>query len=174
MKRSVYRVISGLALICALFAAFLYARHDIGIAAAKLETDIRGSSKIQADWTVDGSVSDTMAAYIAYPQERTDHSFFVYVNRPGLSFGYFFRGGGNLSSVDKEILACTVEGYEEQAFISMNRQQAARAEIDDGNAVQVLDIDSGKPFAIVLPVNAGSITFYDVNGNALPYQRNPL
>ena len=75
MKRSLYRVISGLALICALFAVFLYSRHDIGIAAAKLETDIRGSSKIQADWTVDGSVSNTMAAHIAYPQERTDHSF---------------------------------------------------------------------------------------------------
>ena len=71
MKRSLYRVISGLALICALFAVFLYSRHDIGIAAAKLETDIRGTSKIQADWTVDGSVSNTMA----YPQERTDHSF---------------------------------------------------------------------------------------------------
>ena len=89
------------------------------------------------------------------------------MNRPGLSFGYFFRGGGNLSSVDKEILACTVEGYKEQAFISMNRQQAARAD-------QVLDIDSRKPFAIVLPVNAGSITFYDVNGNTVLYQRNPL
>lgn len=130
MKRSLYRVISGLALICALFAVFLYSRHDIGIAAAKLETDIRGTSKIQADWTVDGSVSNTMAAYIAYPQER-------------------------------------VEGYKEQAFISMNRQQAARAEIDDGNEVQVLDIDSRKPFAIVLPVNAGSITFYDINGNTV-------
>ena len=56
----------------------------------------------------------------------------------------------------------------------MNRQQAARAEIDDGNEVQVLDIDSRKPFAIVLPVNAGSITFYDVNGNTVLYQRNPL
>ena len=68
IKRSLYRVISGLALICALFAVFLYSRHDIGIAAVKLETDIRGTSKIQADWTVDGSVSNTMAAYIAYPQ----------------------------------------------------------------------------------------------------------
>ena len=47
-------------------------------------------------------------------------------------------------------------------------------EIDDGNEVQVLDIDSRKPFAIVLPVNAGSITFYDVNGNTVLYQRNPL
>ena len=67
-----------------------------------------------------------------------------------------------------------MEGYKEQAFISMNRQQAARAEIDDGNKVQVLDIDSRKPFAIVLPVNAGSITFYDINGNTLLYQINPL
>ena len=40
---------------------------------------------------VDGSISDTMAAFISYPQDKTDHTFSVYVNRPGLSFGYFFQ-----------------------------------------------------------------------------------
>ena len=72
-----------------------------------------------------------MAAYISYPQDLSDHSFSVYVNRPGLSFGYFFRGGGKLSGVQRGIVEFTVEGYNERAFISMNQQQVQQLEIDD-------------------------------------------
>ena len=72
----------------------------IGTSAANLESDIRNLQKIPEDWIVEGDVSDTMAAYISYPQDRSDHTFSVYVNRPGLSFGYFFRGGGSLSGVE--------------------------------------------------------------------------
>ena len=61
--------------------------------------------------------------HISYPQDLSDHSFSVYVNRPGLSFGYFFRGGGNLSGGQRGIAEYTVEGYNERAFISMNQQQ---------------------------------------------------
>ena len=126
------------------------------------------------DWTVDGSVSDTMAAYISYPQDMSDHTFSVYVNRPGLSFGYFFRGGGSLSGVERGIVEFTVEEYKERAFISMNQQRVTQLQIDDGNSIQGIYIDSNKPFAIVLPINAGTITFYDVNGNTVEYWNNPL
>ena len=74
----------------------------------------------------------------------------------------------------KEELPYTVEGYNERAFISMNQQQVTQLEIDDGNTIQVLDIDSNKPFAIVLPISAGTITFYDVNGNTVEYWNNSL
>ena len=172
--KHVLKVVLGLGLICALFVGLLYVRNDIGVTSANLEADIRSSQKIQDDWVIDGSVSDTMAAYISYPQDMSDHTFSVYVNRPGLSFGYFFRGGGSLSGVDRGITEFTVEGYSERAFISMNQQQVTQLEIDDGNTIQVLDIDSNKPFAIVLPINAGTITFYDVNGNTVEYWNNSL
>ena len=96
------------------------------------------------------------------------------VNRPGLSFGYFFRGGGDLTGMNVGITEYTVEGYKERAFISMNQQQVERLEIDNGNSVQVIDIDSKKPFAIVLPVNAGSIAFYDVDGNTVEFVEHLL
>ena len=115
-----------------------------------------------------------MAAYISYPQDRSDHTFSVYVNRPGLSFGYFFRGGGSLSGVERGIAEFTADGYNERAFISMNQPKAARLEIDDGNTVQIIDLNSDQPFAIVLPANAGVIHFYDGNGNPVKYQKNPL
>ena len=174
MKKIVLKTAIGILLVCSAFVGFLYVSNDIGIASGNLETDIRSSQKIKEDWAVDGSVSDTMAAYISYPQDLSDHSFSVYVNRPGLSFGYFFRGGGNLSAVQRGIAEYTVEGYNERAFISMNQQQVTQLEIDDGNTIQVLDIDSNKPFAIVLPISAGTITFYDVNGNTVEYWNNSL
>ena len=174
MKKIFLKIVIGVVLACILFVCFLYTNNEIGVTSSKLEADIRSSQKIKDDWTVDGSVSSTMAAYISYPQDLSDHSFSVYVNRPGLSFGYFFRGGGNLSGVQRGIAEYTVEGYNERAFISMNQQQVTQLEIDDGNTIQVLDIDSNKPFAIVLPISAGTITFYDVNGNTVEYWNNSL
>ena len=154
MKKIFLKIVIGVVLACILFVCFLYTNNEIGVTSSKLEADIRSSQKIKDDWTVDGSVSSTMAAYISYPQDLSDHSFSVYVNRPGLSFGYFFRGGGKLSGVQRGIAEYTVEGYNERAFISMNQQQVTQLEIDDGNTIQVLDIDSNKPFAI--PAFTGS------------------
>lgn len=174
MKNRFLKIVIGIVFVCILFVGYLYANNDIGMTSTNLEADIRSSQKIKDDWTLDGSVSNTMAAYISYPQDKSDHAFSVYVNRPGLSFGYFFRGGGNLSEVQRGIVEFTVEGYNERAFISMNQQQVQQLEIDDGNAIQVIDIDSNKPFVIVLPINAGKITFYDVNRNTVEYWNNPL
>jgi len=56
----------------------------------------------------------------------------------------------------------------------MNQPKAARLEIDDGNTVQVIDLNSDQPFAIVLPANANSVHFYDGGGNPVNYQKNPL
>ena len=53
-------------------------------------------------------------------------------------------------------------------------QNIVRLEVDDGNGIQVIDIDSGKPFAIVLPLNVGNICFYDTNGNVVEYLRQQL
>ena len=174
MKKRFLKIVMGIVFVCVLFVGFLYANNDIGMTSTNLEADIRSSQKIKDDWTLDGCVSNTMAAYISYSQDMSDHTFSVYVNRPGLSFGYFFRGGGSLSGVERGIAEFTVDGYNERAFISMNQPKAARLEIDDGNTVQVIDLNSDQPFAIVLPANAGVIHFYDGNGNPVNYQKNPL
>ena len=171
MKKKLPIILLGVILACVLVFGFLYANNDIGKTANSLEADIRQSQKILDDWIVDGSISDTMAAFISYPQ---DHTFSVYVNRPGLSFGYFFRGGGDIVEVDDYIAEFVVEGNNERAFISMNTQNIVRLEVDDGNGIQVIDIDSGKPFAIVLPLNVGNICFYDTNGNVVEYLRQQL
>jgi len=174
MKKILFRGLLCIVIACGLFVGFLYAGHDIGVRAGKLEADIRDSQKILDDWTVDGEISDTMAAFISYPQDRTDHTYSIYVNRPGLSFGYFFRGGGDIVEVEKYISEFTVEGYGERAFVSMNMQKAARLEIDGGNGIRVIEIDADRPFTLVLPADAGSVYFYDVNGAPVAYVKQPL
>ena len=174
MKKPFPKMILRILLVFVLLLGFLYMDDDIGTSAANLESDIRNLQKIPEDWIVEGDVSDTMAAYISYPQDRSDHTFSVYVNRPGLSFGYFFRAGGKLSEIQEGIAEFTTEGANERALISMNQQQVQQLQIDDGRAKQAIDIDSDQPFAIVLPINAGSITFYDVNGNAVEYWNHPF
>ena len=174
MKKAFRKILLGMFLACVLFLGFLYVNNDVGIPSSSLETDVRSSHKIKGDWIVVGSVSDTMAAYISYPRDMSDHYFSVYVNRAGLSFGYFFRCGGSLSGINNGIMEFTVGGYRERAFISMNRENVSRLEIDDGVSVQGVAIDSNSPFAIVLPVNTGSITFYDKEGKAVEYQSSSL
>ena len=174
MKKTLLKILLGVVLACALLVGILYANDDIGKTANSLEANIRQSQNILDNWNVDGSISDTMAAFISYPQDKTDHTFSVYVNRPGLSFGYFFRGGGDIVQVEDYIAEFVIDGYNERAFISMNAQNVVRLEIDDGNNIRIIDIDSDKPFAIVLPLNAGSICFYDTNGNVVDYLRHPL
>ena len=117
MKKKLPIILLGVILACVLVFGFLYANNDIGKTANSLEADIRQSQKILDDWIVDGSISDTMAAFISYPQDKTDHTFSVYVNRPGLSFGYFFRGGGDIVEVDDYIAEFVVEGNNELVFL---------------------------------------------------------
>ena len=82
MKKPFPKMILRILLVCVLLLGFLYMDDDIGTSAANLESDIRNLQKIPEDWIVEGDVSDTMAAYISYPQDRSDHTFSVYVNRP--------------------------------------------------------------------------------------------
>ena len=106
------------------FFAFLYINNDIGIQGSKIESDILTSQKIDAGWHITGETSDSMAAYISYPEDLSDHTFSVYVKHPGLSFGYFFRCGGSLSTlIDSAIAEFTLDGYNESAFISMNQRE---------------------------------------------------
>lgn len=164
----------GILIACIVFAGLLYLNGNIGVSKSKLESDIRSSQNIDDDWLIEGNVSDTMAAFISYSEDKTDHTYSVYVNRPGCSIGYFFRSGGDLTGTGKYIAGYIAEGYQKRAFISMNELKVERVEISDGNLVQVIDIDSDKPFAIVLPVNAGSIVFYDINGNIVEYWENTV
>ena len=71
MKKKLPIILLGVILACVLVFGFLYANNDIGKTANSLEADIRQSQKILDDWIVDGSISDTMAAFITHRTRQT-------------------------------------------------------------------------------------------------------
>ena len=154
------------AIIIILFSV-LYLKGDIGISKSSIEKDARRSQKIDSRWDLAKSTTDTMSAMLFYEDSLDDHIFSIYVKRNGLSFGYFFRGGGSISVVDDSIAEYKIEGYNEKAYLSMNQLQADRIEIDNGNHIETIDIDHTKPFAIVLSSGIGAIKFYDIDGALL-------
>ena len=154
--------------------SFLYFNDNIGISKLRIEKDARIAGKIDDIWQVAKDTTNTISAMLFYNASLEDHSFSIYVNRKGLSYGYFFRGGGSLIVDDVDIADYYIDGYQERIYMSMNKQQIVKIEIDDGNTIETIKIDNTKPFSIVLPINQGIIKFYDINGDTFEPVKMPL
>lgn len=162
--------------VVAIVIAFLilFFNNDTGTYKSNIEKDARVSQKISNDWQVAKQTTETMSAMIFYDESLSNHTFSVYVNRKGLSLGYFFRGGGSIGAIMEGIAEFHMDGYNERAYISMNKQQVSEVEIDNGQTTETIKIDSTKPFAFILPFNAGAVTLYDINGNIVESIRERL
>lgn len=149
----------------------LHSNNAIGTYKENIEMDARSSQKVPVGWQVSKDTTQTMSAMIFYDESRINHTFSIYINRPGLSFGYFFRSGGSIADGVTEF---DLNGSNERAFVSMNKQQISKVVIDNGSSIQTLKIQSTKPFAFILPINIGTVTLYDINGNVVESQRQGL
>lgn len=146
----------------------LYLYGNIGISKMNIEKDARKSQYIDDNWQVSKDTTNTISAMIFYDGDFINHTISIYVKRHGLSSGYFFRAGGNIGSdIDQGVGEIIIEGYEERIFMSMNRLQISKMEIDNGNDISSIDIDNTKPFVVILPASSGAITIYDTNGNSV-------
>ncbi len=155
-----------------IFFLGLYTNGDIGIQKVNIEKDARSSQSIPDEWQVAKDTTNIMSAMIFYDEKLNDHTFSIYVNSPGISFGYFFRRGGTTgASITDGIAEFYIDGYNERAFISLNRHQVSKVEIDNGISVEIVEIESTKLFAFILPLDIGSVTIYDINGNVVESQR---
>ncbi len=173
MKKQVSSIVA-LLIVVGVVMMFLFANGDIGHPKAKLEQEMRQSQHIAEDWKTVGVASHDLAAYISYPDTKETHVFSIYVNRPGLSFGWFFRGGGTLSAIDRGILEAHLEEGKQHAFLSMNHAGVVRVEIDDGTEVKTVELEPEEPFVLVLPTDAGNITFYAADGTIVEPEKNPI
>ena len=54
------------------------------------------------------------------------------------------------------------------ALISMNKENISRIELDNGVEVTTISVDPEKPFAVVIPMNCGSVTLFDINDTIVP------
>lgn len=164
MKKDLRRILPLALLLTAGYVFLLFYRGDIGVSRSRVERDARSGHHIAEDWHVAADSTDRLYAMVFYPENRSDHTFSIYIDRDGLSFGYFFRGGGSIAGPDDGVVEYIVGDCPDRAFISMNRARVCRIEVDDGVAPYTIGVDSAAPFAVILPVNCGIVTLYDVEG----------
>lgn len=143
----------------------LYFNNDIGINKINIEKEALISQKIPTDWEVCKDETESLVSMLFYDNKLENHIFSIYVNRKGLSFGYFFREGGSLGGMLDNVVEFNIEGFNEKIYMSTNKNEVCKIELNDGNTIKVIDIDSTKPFTVILPTNLGMVTIYDVNGN---------
>lgn len=144
----------------------------LGVRSSMLEEEARFSHSIEDSWLcATGEATDQMAAMLFYSPEHDDFTYSVYVNRPGFSFGWFFRGGGSTVEVEEDIAEFSVEGYTSRAYVSMNARRIERVLF--GNDT-MLELDPDEPFAIVVPPEWGSVQFLTEDGEWIQAVSNQL
>ena len=173
MKKETLKLLPLIFIALLLFVGgFLLLTGGVGVPRSRLEEDLRTSQNIPDDWTVTSSVSDSAAVFLYYPPAQNRYGWSIYINHPGLSFGHFFRGSLVAAGIhdNKEELPAAVEQIPigdsgEIAYVSLNLTGIVRAEIDNGADTQTITLDESKPFAILVPPDAGFVTFYDKEEN---------
>jgi len=162
--KKLYKYIIGMLLILVLT---LIINGTVGVFESEIESDARKLQKIDENCQVSKSIADSMGALLFYDTNKDDLTYSIYLNRKGFSFGYFFRSGGYRHEINEGICGFHFDGYG-MVLLSMNKPNIERIEIDYGQEIRRIDIDSKEPFTVALPENCGSVNIYDINNNNIP------
>ena len=166
MKRFL-KYVSILLAVPLLILLFLRMNNDLGIPKEQILADALESHAIDSSWLhTPVSTTDRMAAMLFYSPDKDDFTFSIYVNRPGFSFGYFFRGGGTIVEVQDYVAEFMVEGYTARAYVSMNAQGICSAEYSSSKGRELMKIDPTEPFALVFDGNQ-DVKFFDASGTLI-------
>jgi len=142
----------------------------IGVSADKVESDARKGQKISDSWNVVMASNERIIAMLFYNEAHDDHTFSIYANNPGFSFGYHFRAGGSSSEIELSVFSRPYDVSDEVVMLSMNNIGVARIDYFDDEAIINIDIDPAKPFAIIVPVDftrISQVRFYDAKGDEI-------
>lgn len=157
--------ILGIGIICCVFLL----NTSVGSTKQKVldELEERGSA---VNWTYIADAGDSMIAGLSYNVETHGYDADIYVNRPGLSFGWFFRTGGALLDTGT-VTEIHIENIRDYALLSMNEQGVCRIDIDDGTSVKTISIDPDAPFVMILSESDPQPTLYDKSGEIVTTSR---
>lgn len=147
------------------------AKYWLGVSKDNIESSAREFQGVSEDWKVTQETTNTISAMLFYSDDRANFSYSIYLNKPGFSFGYFFRTGGTISEIENGIVAISFEGYSDIVYLSMNKAEVNSILVDDGSEIKTIETDITVPFVVILPNNAGNVTFLDVDGNTVDFVR---
>ncbi|SBW02832.1 conserved exported hypothetical protein [uncultured Eubacteriales bacterium] len=152
-----------LAALLVLICIAVFGSGVIGVSRSNIEENARQSQRIDASWLVAKDVTDEAAALLFYNKELNQHTFSIYLNNDGFSYGYFFREGGSLGSIDSGI-----QGFSYQSnglvLLSMNAKNVEKIQMNNGKNIEIITINPLEPFAIIIPSNIDTVTLYNSNG----------
>lgn len=158
-----------LIIILALIVIFLATQVNIGVSKNNLARDAGVPNKIEDGFLVEQHVNDDMASYLVYSDNLKKHTFSIYEKRDGLSFGYFFISGGSSSDIAQEIRKMDFKNG--SVLLSLNKVNASKIELDKGTEpVEVINLNKGRPFTVIIPKDIQEIRIYDINGNLIPIE----
>lgn len=172
--KKIYKYAAIIAVISIMIFLGLYKGSNIGVLKSYIEKDARRSDHINDDWEVVKATTDSTMAMIFYEEDLSDYRASIYKKHQGISLGYFFWSGGSILAGNDGILKIKVLKDGESVYMSMNKQQVDRIEVDNGQTVEIIKIDSTKPFAIALSDDEGFITIYDKENNIIPIVQDVL
>lgn len=160
--KSIIYIISGIVVVFLI----LNASGVFGVPVNRLEQDARRSQKIDASWDVSKADNDEIGALLFYNTQADNFIFSIYLNRPGLSYGYFFRSGGAVGDIMDGVVEFSYDNNG-TALISMNKPQISKIEFGN-EKISTIEVDPLKPFVVTIPKNCGSFAMYDINGEVIP------
>ena len=141
----------------------------IGISASHVEEDARKSQRIPDSWEVVQSYNDELYALLFYDPENKDaYTYSLYENKKGISFGYSFRSGGDLSGISNTAIKYVYDN-KGCVLVSLNRQRVQKIELDNGER-DLIEVDADKPVVAVFPVNSGILKLYDETGKEVLHE----
>lgn len=166
MQRNKIIVIASIFIILLTFS-FLSSNGVFGVRENRLEQDATESQKINKTWLNAKDVNGEMGALLSYNKALDDHTFSIYLNRPGISYGYFFNQGGYSSTIEAGIKGFSYENYA-MVLMSMNSKNVSEMKLKNKKSIEIIQIDSSKPFVLLVPNNTEKVSLFDASGNDVP------
>lgn len=156
-----------LSFILVLLLTAFFMGEAMGVGESNIEKDARKNQKIDDTWLCTKDTTDELGVVLFYDSALDNHIFSIYINAVGFSYGYFFREGGSLGSVDSGIQGFSYQN-KGMALLSMNKKRISKIEMNNGEKTETVTLDPLQPFAIVVPSNIGTVTLYNSYDEEVP------
>ncbi len=149
-----------------LISILLLTYGNIGVSKGGLEKDARKNHHIDPTWEVATSVNENLGILLFYDKNTYEYTYSIYLNHPGISYGYFFREGGGLVGLEEGTVQFTNEHG--SAIFSLNQDKISRIEFGNKKLSPIM-INPSKPLTALIPDHSESIIMYDVNETMVPF-----
>lgn len=169
-RRSLIRIVSIISTVFILILLLGISKSRIGISASEMEEIARRNVPSDENWESAMYYGDDAVVVLLYDQERVKYSFYVFEKRTEwFSSGYFlgFSVVGARIYTPNRIIEYDYDG-EHSVYVSMNDPKIKTIKAWDKNDMINIEVDSQKPFVVLLPEKCDSMKYYDEDENKIP------